>query len=306
MLSYALRRCIGAVPTLFILVTLSFFMMRVAPGGPFDSHRRATPDVLANLERAYHLDEPLPQQYLRYLGNLARLDLGPSFKYRDYSVGELIAQGFPVSLELGLWASAVSLLLGITLGTAAALRRNRPLDHGAMGLATMGVVVPSFVVAPVCQLLLGVLWALLPVGGWDGSARSMVLPVAALALPNIGYVAQLTRGSMIEALRSNHVRTARAKGMGPRITLLRHAMRGGLLPVLAYLGPATAGIITGSVVVEKIFGIPGIGRYFVDAASNRDYTLVMGVVLFYGALIILFNLLVDLALGLLDPTIRHD
>ncbi|MFO1055702.1 MAG: oligopeptide ABC transporter permease OppB [Dongiaceae bacterium] len=306
MLSYALRRCLGAVPTLLILVTLSFFMMRVAPGGPFDSHRRATPEVLANLERAYHLDEPLPQQYLRYLGNLARLDLGPSFKYRDYGVGELIAQGFPVSLALGFWASVVSLLLGVTLGTAAALRRNRPLDHGAMGLATMGVVVPSFVVAPVCQLLFGVLWALLPVGGWDGSARSMVLPVAALALPNIGYVAQLTRGSMIEALRSNHVRTARAKGMGPRITLLRHAMRGGLLPVLAYLGPATAGIVTGSVVVEKIFGIPGIGRYFVDAASNRDYTLVMGVVLFYGTLIILFNLLVDLALGLLDPTIRHD
>ncbi len=306
MLRYLLRRSVGAVPTLLVLITISFFMMRIAPGGPFDANRKATAEIIANLNRAYHLDESLVEQFGRYLWGVLRLDFGPSFKYRDYTVSELIWQGFPVSFELGMWAILLSMAFGVALGTIAALRQNSLTDYGVMAAGMTGVAVPTFVVAPLMQLVFGVMWGMLPVGGWDGSIRTKILPIVALALPNIAYIARLTRGSMIESLRSNHVRTARAKGLGPRLTVMRHAMIGGLLPVLAYLGPATAGIITGSVVIEKIFGIPGIGRYFVEAAANRDYTLVMGVVVFYGFLIILFNLIVDLLYGLIDPKVRYD
>jgi oligopeptide transport system permease protein len=307
MLKYFLRRLLLAIPTLLAIITISFFMIRVAPGGPFDSNRKATPEVIANLNRAYHLDEPVIEQYGRYLWGVLHLDFGPSFKYRDYQVSDLIFLGFPISLEIGLWAIALSTILGIALGTVAALRQNSALDHVVMTLGMTGVAVPTFVTAPLLQLLFGVELHWLPVG-WAEPAhwQHKVLPIAALSLPAIAVIARLTRGSMIESLRSNHVRTARAKGLGLRLTVMRHALIGGLLPTLAYLGPATADIVAGSVVIERVFSIPGIGRYFVEAASNRDYTMVMGTVIFYGMLIILANLLVDLAYSLVDPKVRYE
>jgi oligopeptide transport system permease protein len=307
MLKYFLRRLLLAIPTLLAIITISFFMIRVAPGGPFDSNRKATPEVIANLNRAYHLDEPVIEQYGRYLWGVLHLDFGPSFKYRDYQVSDLIFLGFPISLEIGLWAISLSTILGIALGTVAALRQNSALDHVVMTLGMTGVAVPTFVTAPLLQLLFGVELHWLPVG-WAEPAhwQHKVLPIAALSLPAIAVIARLTRGSMIESLRSNHVRTARAKGLGLRLTVMRHALIGGLLPTLAYLGPATADIVAGSVVIERVFSIPGIGRYFVEAASNRDYTMVMGTVIFYGMLIILANLLVDLAYSLVDPKVRYE
>ncbi|HUO68876.1 MAG TPA: oligopeptide ABC transporter permease OppB [Gammaproteobacteria bacterium] len=305
MLGYSLRRLLGAIPTLLVLVALSFFMMRAVPGGPFDTERQLPPEVEANLRAAYHLDEPVYQQLGRYLAGLARLDFGPSFQYRDYSVTELVMTGFPVSLRLGGAAMLVALLLGVVAGCFAAFRQNSAADHAVMGAAMVGVSIPSFVVAPLLILAFAVHWHWLPAGGLgDGSVANMVLPVVALALPQIAYIARLTRGSMIEVLRSNFVRTARAQGLSPTQIVLRHALKPALLPVVSYLGPAAAGVITGSVVVEQIFGVPGLGRFFVNGALNRDYTLVMGVVVLYGALIILFNLLVDLTYAWLDPKVK--
>jgi oligopeptide transport system permease protein len=305
LLSYFLRRLGGAIPTLFIIITVSFFLIRMAPGGPFDTERRLPPDIEANLKKAYHLDEPVTQQFLRYLGGLARADFGPSFHYRDYSVGDLISQGFPTSLQLGLMAMALALLLGISAGVWAALHQNGWADYFVMGLSMTGLAVPNFVVAPVLTLVFGLWLAWLPVGGWD-KPSNLVLPVIALCLPQIAAVARLTRGSMIEVLHSNYVRTARAKGLPERLTLTRHAMRAAILPVVSFLGPAIANIVTGSIIIEQIFSIPGIGRYFIQAAINRDYTLVMGVTIFYGFVIILCNLAADLAYGLLDPKVRYD
>jgi oligopeptide transport system permease protein len=307
MLSYAVRRLAGAVPTLLLIAALAFFMIRLAPGGPFDAEHRPPPEIEANIRRAYHLDEPLPVQFARYVAGLLRGDFGPSFKYKDFTVNQLIAGGFPVSLTLGGLAMLAAVAAGTALGTAAALRRNGVLDIAVMAAAMTGIAVPNFVVAPLLTLLFGVHLALLPVGGWEsGNIRFMLLPVLALALPQIAVIARLTRAGLIETLRSPYIRTARAKGLPEHRTILRHALRGALLPVVSYLGPATAAIVTGSVVIEQIFGIPGIGRYFVQGALNRDYTLVMGVVLFYGALIIVLNLAVDLAYGLLDPRVRYD
>ena len=305
MLAYTLRRFLGAWPTLLVLVTLSFFLVRAAPGGPFDAEKNLPPEIEANLAAKYHLDEPLWQQYLRYLGDLARGDLGPSFKYVDYTVNELIAQGFPVSLRLGLAAMAVALLIGLPAGMLAALRQNRPLDHVTMAAAMTGISVPGFVVAPLLILVFAVHLGWLPAGGLDGGLRAWVLPVTALALPLLAYIARLTRASLIEVWRSPFIRTARAKGLPVWLILTRHALKPTLLPVVSFLGPALAGVITGSVVIEAIFGIPGLGRYFVQGALNRDYTLVMGVVVFYGALIIVFNFLVDLLYALLDPRVRY-
>lgn len=291
---------------MFVLMTITFFMMRLSPGGPFSTNRKASAEIIANLNRHFHLDEPLWQQYLRYLWGVLRFDFGPSYKMRDYSVADLLIQGFPTSLKLGLAAILVSTLIGVSLGTLAALRRNSWIDYGASTIGLVGIAVPNFVLGPLWQLLFGVMWGLLPVAGWGQSWTQMVLPVVSLALPNIAYIVRLTRGSMIESIRSNHVRTARAKGLGERLAIWRHALIGGLLPVIAYLGPATAGIITGSIVVEKIFSVPGIGRYFVEAALNRDYTVVMGVTLLYGFLIILCNLVADVIYGLLDPKVRYE
>lgn len=291
---------------MFVLMTITFFMMRLSPGGPFSTNRKASAEIIANLNRHFHLDEPLWQQYLRYLWGVLQFDFGPSYKMRDYTVADLLVQGFPTSLKLGLAAIVVSTIIGVTLGTLAALRRNSWIDYGASTIGLVGIAVPNFVLGPLWQLLFGVMWGLLPVAGWGQSWTQLILPVVSLALPNIAYIVRLTRGSMIESIRSNHVRTARAKGLGERLAIWRHALIGGLLPVIAYLGPATAGIITGSIVVEKIFSVPGIGRYFVEAALNRDYTVVMGVTLLYGFLIILCNLIADIVYGLLDPKVRYE
>ena len=307
MLRFAVKRALGAIPTLFLILAITFFMMRLAPGGPFDKERKVTAEVEANLARAYHLDEPLWMQFSRYVGNLLKGDFGPSFQYKDFTVSELIWNGFQVSWKLGLSAMVIAFVIGVTAGSLAALRQNSAADYGTMAAAMTGIAIPNFVMAPVLTLVFGLYLSWFPVGGWgDGDIGHAVLPVAALALPQVAVIARLTRGSMIEVLRSNFVRTARAKGLPERITIARHAVKAAMLPVVSYLGPWTANTITGSVIIEQIFGIPGIGRYFVQAALNRDYTLVLGVVIFYGVIIILLNLLVDLIYGWLDPKVRYD
>ena len=307
MLRYAFKRLVAAVPTLLVLITLAFFMIRIAPGGPFDTEKALPPEIEANLNEAYHLDEPLIQQYGRYLLQIVQGDFGPSFQYKDYSVNELIASGFPVSLQIGGYAMLLAVLFGSLFGIIAALRQNQTTDYTVMTLAMTGISIPNFVIAPLLILLFGVHLGWLPAGGWDGDGFSkFVMPVIALALPQIAYVSRLMRGSMIEVLRSNFIRTARAKGLSEVRIIFRHALRPAFLPVMSYLGPACASVITGSVVIEKIFGIPGLGRYFVQGALNRDYTLVMGVVVFYGLLIIVFNFVVDLLYGALDPKVRYD
>jgi len=307
MLSYALRRLLGAVPTMFIIVTVAFFMMRAAPGGPFDLERALPPAIEKNLLAAYNLDQPLYMQYLHYLGDAVQGNFGPSFKYQDFTVTELIMIGFPASLKVGGTAIVLAVLIGTFCGTMAALRQNSWVDYTVMGFAMTGIAIPNFVMAPLLTLILGVYLSLLPVAGWGGgSLEHIVLPVVALALPQIAYISRLTRGSMIKVLNSNYIRTARAKGLREKIVVARHALRGALLPVSSYLGPATAAVVTGSVVIESIFDIPGLGRYFVQGALNRDYTLVMGVVIFYATLIIVLNLIVDLIYSLLDPKVRYD
>jgi oligopeptide transport system permease protein len=303
LLSYTLRRLLGAIPTLLILIGLAFALIRAAPGGPFDAERSLLPEIEANLSAAYHLDEPLYQQFGRYLMGLLRFDFGPSFQYRDYTVTELIAAGFPVSLTLGACALVVAILVGVTAGSIAALRQNSYVDHAVMAVSMTGISIPNFVMAPLLVLVFAVYLRWLPAGGLGEG--NLVLPVVALALPQIAYLARLTRGSMIEVLRSNFVRTARAQGLPTGQVTVKHALKPALLPVVSYLGPATAHIITGSVVIEQIFSRPGLGRYFVTGALNRDYTLVMGIVVFYGVLIILFNFLVDLAYAWLDPKVRY-
>ncbi|MYZ47208.1 oligopeptide ABC transporter permease OppB [Propylenella binzhouense] len=307
MLRYVLRRMGSAVPTLFIIITVSFFLMRIAPGGPFNLERPLEAKVMENLNRIYNLDKPLWQQYLLYLRNLARGDLGPSFVYRDFSVGDLFANGLPVSIQIGAAALLLALLVGTALGAFAALRQNSPLDYLVVGVATFGITIPPFVVAPILSLVFGVMLGWLPAGGWgNGALANKVLPVITLALPQIAIVARLIRGATIEALRSDHVRTARAYGLPTRVVVVVHALRAAVLPVVSYLGPAAAALLTGSIVVETIFGIPGIGRYFVQAALNRDYTLVMGTVVVVSIFVVLFNLLVDLLYAVLDPRVRYD
>jgi oligopeptide transport system permease protein len=302
-----MRRLIGAVPTLFLIITFSFFIMRLTPGGPFDKERPVPPEIEKNLLAAYHMDEPLWQQYFRYVGGILQGDFGPSFKVHDFSVAELLAAGLPASMQLGGYALLLAVLIGLPLGCIAALKQNSGIDYAVMGVSMTGIAVPNFVVAPLLTLVFAVYLKLLPAGGWGGGAlRNMVLPIIALGLPQVAYIARLTRGSMVEVLRSNYIRTARAKGLTEQVVLTRHAIKAAILPVVSYLGPAAAGLMTGSVVIEIIFQIPGIGRYFVQSALNRDYTVVMGVVIAYGIAIILFNLLVDLVYGLLDPKVRYD
>jgi oligopeptide transport system permease protein len=306
MFAFATRRIVGAVPTLFALITISFFIMRVAPGGPFSGNRKLTAAVLENMNKAYHLDEPLWMQFGRYLWGLAHFDFGPSMKYKDFSVTELIVQGLPVSIEVGIWAMLFATIAGIALGLAGALRRNGATDLTAGVIAMAGLAIPTFVIGPLLQIVFGLQLHWFPIAGWDGSLNAKVLPVFVLALPNIAYISRLTRGSMIETLRANYVRTARAKGIGAQRVIWKHAMTGAMLPVIAYLGPATAITVTGSVVIEQIFGIPGIGRYFVEGASNRDYPLVMGVTILYGGIVILANIVTDVARGFLDPKVSYE
>ena len=306
MIPFIARRLWNGFLTLAALATLTFFVMRLTPGGPFSRNRKISPEVQANIEAAFHLDEPVWQQFGRYLWGLLRLDLGPSTRHRDYSVNDLIASGLPYSLTIGFWAILIAALVGIALGLAGALRRNGVIDYVAGTVGVIGIAIPIFIIGPLMQLYFSLHLGWLPVGGWNNGWRSVVLPVVVLALPNIAYISRLTRSSLIETLRENHVRTARAKGIGPLRVLWGHAMTGALLPVVAYLGPAAAALITGSILIETMFAVPGVGRHFVDAALNRDYPLVMGITITYGAFLIVFNILTDLLRGWLDPRVRHD
>jgi oligopeptide transport system permease protein len=305
-LRHAGLRLLGLIPTLLVLITIAFFLIRMAPGGPFDGEKILPPEIRANLDANYHLDEPLLQQYFRYLGQIISGDFGPSFQYKDWTVNELIARGFPVSATIGGLAMLLAFVIGSLIGTLAALRQNSIVDYSAMGVAMLGISIPNFVVAPLLILGVAVYAGWLPAGGWDWSWQRMVLPVITLALPVIAYIARLTRGSMIEVLHSNYIRTARAKGLPEWMVISRHALKPAILPVISYMGPATAALITGSVVIERIYSIPGLGSYFVQGALNRDYTLVMGVVIFYGIVIVVLNFIVDLLYAWLNPRIRYD
>ena len=306
MLRYTLRRLLGAIPTLFLVIVLAFLLVHAAPGGPFDDERALPAEIEANIAAAYHLDEPLPMQFLRYLRGVVQGDFGPSYSYRDYTVSELIGRSFPVSLRLGILAMLLATVVGVSLGIVAALKRNSPLDTLVMGLAMTGISIPVFVIAPVLVLLFAVKLQWLPASwmGGEGGSR-LLLPVLSLALPQIAYVARLTRASLIEVLASDFIRTARAQGLGTAAIVRYHALKPAMLPVLSYMGPAVAAVLTGSVVVEEIFGIPGLGQLFVRGSLNRDYTLVLGVVIFYAVLIVLLNLVVDLLYGAIDPRIRR-
>lgn len=307
MLRYVLKRFLTAVPTLFVIVTLSFFLIRIAPGGPFNQERGLNPVIKANLERAFHLDQPLWKQYLLYLQNLLHGDFGPSYTLPDFTVADLLAAGLPVSIQLGMTALVLALLIGGALGIVAALRQNRPADYAVIATATAGSTIPSFVIAPLFQLFFALTLKWFPVGGWgDGALINKVGPVVTLMLPQLAVVARLMRGAMIESLRSHHIRTARALGLSDYSVVIRHALRGALLPIISYAGPAAAALLTGSVVVETVFAIPGIGRYFVEAALNRDYTLVMGTVVIVALFTIMFNLLVDVLYAVVDPRVRYD
>jgi oligopeptide transport system permease protein len=306
LLRYTLRRLLGAVPTLFLVIVLAFLLVHAAPGGPFDDQRALPPEIERNIAAAYHLDESLPEQFLRYLSGVIRGDFGPSYSYRDYTVSELIGRSFPVSLQLGALAMLLAIVVGIGAGIVAALRKHTAIDKLVMGFAMTGISIPVFVVAPVLVLLLAVQLHWLPASwtGGEGMSR-LLLPVISLALPQIAYIARLSRASLIDVLASDFIRTARAQGLGTAQIIRYHALKPAMLPVLSYLGPAVAAVLTGSVVVEQIFGIPGLGQLFVRASLNRDYTLVLGVVIFYASLIVLFNLVVDLLYGVIDPRIRR-
>jgi oligopeptide transport system permease protein len=311
MLRFLFRRLLIAIPTMFIVVTLAFFMMRAAPGSPFVGERHLSPEVEANVMAKYGMNRPLGVQYLNYVGGVLHGDLGPSLKYKDKSVVRIIGEGFPHSLLIGGLAMALAAVVGVTLGVIGALRQNGPADFAAMGVAVLGVCIPTFVTAPLLVLLLASKLGVLPTGGWPTSSeplssawRYFVMPIAVLSLPQIAIISRLTRAGMIEVMRSNYVRTARAKGLPESSVVFRHALRGAILPLVSYIGPATAGVITGSLVVERIFSLPGIGRAFVSSALQRDYTVVMGVVILYAALILALNLLADVLYAALDPRVR--
>lgn len=306
MLRFALLRILGAIPTLFVVIAAAFMLVHAAPGGPFDSERVLPPEVERNILQAYHLDEPLPQQFRRYMTGVLRGDFGPSYTHSEYSVSEIIFDSYPVSFVLGAYAIIIALTLGILFGLIAALHKNSLIDRLLSGLAMTGISVPVFVIAPIMVLLFAVHLNWLPASfsGGTGAGR-YVLPVVALALPQLAYFARLFRASMIEVLESDYIRTARSQGLSTASIIRLHALKPSLLPLVSYLGPAIAAVLTGSVVVEQIFGIPGLGQHFVNGALNRDYTLVLGLVIFYAALIIILNLLVDLLYRYLDPRVRR-
>jgi len=304
MLRYILRRLLIAVPTLFIIVTASFFLMRAAPGSPFEMGRKLPPDIMKNVEAKYGMDRPLVVQYLNYLGDVATGDFGPSLKYTGKTVTDFIKEGFPTSLRIGVSALTLATIIGVLLGVVAALRHNRWPDYSATAVAILGICIPTFVTAPLLVLLFSVKLGWLPIAGLTAGLKSYILPIVVLALPLVAVISRLTRAGMIETLNSNYIRTARAKGLPERTVILRHALKTALLPLVSYLGPACAAIITGSLVVEKIFGVPGLGKSFILGALQRDYTVVMGVVILYATLILALNLIADVIQALLDPRVR--
>ncbi len=305
MIRYILKRILSTIPVLLIIATITFFIIRIVPGGPFDSEKALPPEILETINKKYHFDEPLYMQYLRYIKDLAHLDLGPSFKYANRSVNEIIMQSFPVSFELGFWALLFASIFGIIAGILSSLRHNSRVDYFFMGLATLGISLPSFVLGPLLVLIFALHFNILPVAGWS-SIPHMIMPVITLGAMYTAYIARLTRGGMLEIVNQDFIRTARAKGLKERTIVLRHTLKGGLLPVVTFLGPAFAGIVTGSLVVETIFNVPGLGRYFIQSALNRDYTMVMGTVLFYAVILIFMNLVVDIVYTLLDPRVKYE
>jgi oligopeptide transport system permease protein len=305
MLGYLLRRLAVAIPTLFVVVTVAFFMMRAAPGNPFDLDRKLPPEIKKNVEAKFGFNKPLVVQYGDYIGGVLHGDFGPSLKYRDKTVLQIMKENYRPSLTIGLCAIIIAIFVGVNLGIIAALRQNGPADYTTMAIAIVGICVPSFVTAPLLQLLLAAKLGWLPTAGWDdGAALNLVMPVAVLALPQIAIISRLTRAGMIEVLRSNYVRTARAKGLPEYRIVFRHALRAAILPLISYLGPAFAGLLTGSLVVERIFNLPGLGKFFVTSALQRDYTVVMGMVIFFATLILALNLLADILYAVLDPRVR--
>ncbi|RBO86299.1 MULTISPECIES: oligopeptide ABC transporter permease OppB [Marinomonas] len=306
MFTFISKRILEAIPTLLVLITISFFLMHAAPGSPFSSERALPAEVLANINAKYHLDEPVINQYFYYLGGLLQGDLGPSFRYKDFTINELIAQSFPVSAEIGIWSFLVALILGVGCGIIAALRQNSWIDYSVMAFANLGIVLPNFVLAPLCILFFSIYNHWLPPGGWNGGAWPyLIMPVIAMSTSYIAQIARITRGSMIETMHSNFIRTAHAKGLPKHRIIFQHALRPTMLPVISYLGPAFVGIVTGSVIVDVYFGTGGIGQHFINGALNRDYSMVMGVTILVGTLTILFNAVVDILYAVIDPKIRY-
>lgn len=308
MTKYIINRLLGIIPTLLIIITLSFFIVRIAPGGPFATERNMPEVIKRNIEAKYHLDEPLIQQYGRYMFNVLRGDLGPSFKYKDYNVNYLIFNSLPKSIVLGLWAMAIALAFGMSAGIMAAVKQNSWADYLSMGVAVIGISIPLFVIAPVLQLFFAMKHKWLPTSGWYTTGegwKAVILPAVSLSFAYFADIARLTRSSMLETLRSDYIRTAKAKGMKSSTIIFKHAMKGAMLPVVSYLGPAFAGIITGSIVVEQIFRVPGLGKFFVQSSFNRDYTLIVGVVIVYSVILIIMNFIVDLIYAQLDPRITY-
>jgi oligopeptide transport system permease protein len=304
-IKYAFKRLLTTIPVLWIAITVCFFILRMAPGGPFDGDRPLPEAIKANLAAHYNFDKPLIEQYFLYIGNVLKGDLGPSFTTLDFTVSEQIAIGLPYTLILGGAAFFVSIIIGVAIGIYGALKRNTYSDNILAAIVLLGLVIPGFLVAPVLQLVFGLQLDWLPVGGWgDGSIQYLILPITVLCLPHLARISRLTRGSMIEALNSNAIRTAYSKGLSDAAIVWRHALRPAMMPVLSYLGPAAGFLLTGSLIVESIFGIPGIGRYFINAALNRDYGMVLGTVVFYMVLIMVLNLLVDIFYAWLDPRVR--
>jgi oligopeptide transport system permease protein len=308
MIKVIVGRLLQLVPVLWILLTLTFFLSKVVPGGPFSAERQATPEVIAKLNEYYGLDKPLWQQYLSYLSRVVRFDFGPSYTYQTDSVNEVIARAFPVSLQIGSLAFCIALVLGVTAGVVAAVNKNKLLDYLPMSLAMAGICVPTFVMGPILALTFGLGLKLAPVSGWYGlnyvPLHPMVMPALTLGLFYAAYIARLTRGGMLEVLNQDFIRTARAKGVPEHQIIFKHAMRGGLLPIVAFLGPTFAGLISGSFVVEKVFNVPGLGQEFIKSVFNRDYPLILGTVIFFGALIVIFNLVSDVLQALMDPRTR--
>ncbi|MFA5447129.1 MAG: oligopeptide ABC transporter permease OppB [Sphaerochaeta sp.] len=308
MTKYIINRILGIIPTLLIIITLSFFIVRIAPGGPFATERKMPEVIKRNIEAKYHLNEPLIQQYGRYMLNVLRGDLGPSFKYKDYDVNYYIFTSLPKSIVLGLWAMAIALTFGMSAGIIAAVKQNSWVDYLSMGVAVIGISIPLFVIAPVLQLFFAMKHKLLPTSGWYTTGegwKTVILPAVSLSFAYFADIARLTRSSMLETLRSDYIRTAKAKGMKNITIIIKHAMKGAMLPVVSYLGPAFAGIITGSIVVEQIFRVPGLGKFFVQSSFNRDYTLIVGVVIVYSVILIIMNFIVDLVYAQLDPRITY-
>ena len=306
MLQYAVRRVLATLPIALVAVTLAFIVMRLAPGGPFDGERPLPPAVLENVRAYYNLDKSLIEQYFHYVGGLLQGDFGPSMSSYDFSVGELLAIGLPFTLMLGFIAFSIATIVGVVVGTLAAAKQNKLPDYALVLFVTIGLIIPNFLMGSLFQIWFGVSLGWLPAGGWEpGQWANLVMPVTVLAWPHAARIARLMRGSMIEVLGTNYIRTARSKGIGARLVLARHAIKPALIPVVSYLGPGLSFLLTGSIVVENIFGLPGIGRYFVNAALNRDYGLVLGTTVLYVVIILVLNLIVDLVYAWLDPKVRY-